>query len=130
MRAVAGADAAGVIGDRWIHATPETPGMKDQKFATLDALRQLFADLSASVGGSQDPSRDGAVHDEGRLGLALSDHSGAILDVAMDGKPYPLRFHGSQGSAKVDMHFTDYDQPMTTPTPPSDVLEVPAAPSV
>lgn len=49
--------------------------------------------------------------------------SPSTLWIATQGEPYPLRLEGPPGEGAID--FTDYNKPVTIPTPPADqVLDV------
>jgi hypothetical protein len=51
------------------------------------------------------------------------------LDVALDGKPYPLRLVFKDAGNSADLHFGQYDAPMSAPQRPTDVIDAPTRPA-
>jgi len=117
----AGADAAAVIGDRWVHLKADDPRFsKYVKVLTQSGLKDLFSSLAAKIA----PGKGGSTMLAGKLVLPLHASDGEV-DIALDGKPYPLRLQFDDPGNKADLRFGDYDLPTTPPQRPTNVLDLP-----
>jgi hypothetical protein len=123
-----GPDAAGVIGDRWLHTKFDDPRFgKYFQILSLQGITGMLSGIAqANAGGGV--FKGSTVHDDGTLAMTLRATDGG-LDVALDGRPYPLRLHFSDKGTSADLHFSEYDAPTTPPARPTDVLDVPGLPS-
>ncbi len=121
----AGARAAAAIGDRWVHFAADNPAFSKQlKLLTITGVSGAIETIAAGGG----IAKGSSVHEDGVLALKLTGRDGS-LDVALDGRPYPVRLHYTDSGNAADLHFGDYDKPFTAPSAPIDVIDVPNAPT-
>lgn len=114
----AGAQAGSVIGDRWVHVkTTDATYGKYLQFMTLSGLRTTLDNVAKDA----TFSKGSPAHVGGALATPLHAVDGE-LDVALDGKPYPLRLQFKSDANSADLHFSRYDAAAPQPTTPSDVL--------
>ena len=116
----AGQDVADMVGDSWVHPPSGTdiPGATYLKLSGIQGVFDTATEQGLTLG------RGGTVHDDGRLAFELHDNSGTV-DIAAEGKPYPLRLQADTGSTTVDLHLGDYDHDLPAPSPPADVFGAP-----
>ena len=116
----AGQDVADMVGDSWVHPPSGTdiPGASYLKLSGLQGVFDTATEQGLRLG------RGGTVHDGGHLAFELRDSSGSI-DIAADGKPYPLRLRADTGGTTVDLHLDDFNHDLPAPSPPDDVFGAP-----
>jgi hypothetical protein len=121
----AGPAAGDAIGDRWVHVKVDDPQFgKFFQFLSFSGLRQVVD----TVAQKSSVAKGSTTHVEGALVMQLRAIDGEV-DIALDGRPYPMRLQFTDAGRSADLHFSAYDAPVGPPTRPTDVLELPAAPS-
>lgn len=108
-------DVASQIGDKWVSVSSD-----NQVASQVDSVTQLAdsAQLADSLGSSGGPyTKNGTKTVNGQQVVAVHGKDGE-LDVALDGKPYPvrLRYHDSSGDGRLD--FGEFDTPQPAPQAP------------
>lgn len=121
-----GAGTGAALGERWVRIPANDPTLSAHfKIFTIEGISSLLQ-RTANPAGAFGKGR--STHEDGVLVLPLDGGDGA-LDVALDGPPYPIRFHYTDGQTSGDIHFSDYDKPFSPPQAPADSITVPMAPS-
>jgi len=121
-----GAGTGAALGNRWVRIPAADPTLSAHfKIFTIAGISALLQ-RTAGAGGSFGKGR--STHEDGVLVLPLNGSDGA-LDVALNGTPYPIRFHYTDGDTSGDIHFGDYDKSFIPPSAPADSITVPMAPT-
>lgn len=117
--ATGGPAAAELFADRWLKGSTSAPGMAAMiRFTDLDALMSdIFKDPpNASFRKGHERRTDG----RRAITVTLTGPDSGVLDVALDGKPYPLRIRSLPGAKEPGtVEFLDYDEPFTLRAPPA-----------
>jgi hypothetical protein len=116
MRSLGGAQAAGLIGDRWFYSSKDTLAGPFEEFIDL----KKFSGVFTAHGGNVLKGATKTIN--GLPAIALTDSEGGVLYVATTGKPYPLRLApGTASAEKLDL--LEYDAPLAA-TAPKDAINI------
>lgn len=106
------------IGDSWVKLNLSSPNLK----ALAVYTRSAMADAMGATGSGM-LGKGSATSINGTQSIPIEGNNGTLW-VAVDGKPYPTRFHGAAGTGSATLDFTEYDRPVTATTDPTDFLDL------